>query len=299
MAGGRWATSAAPSTTSTAIRPGYCSAPATATTQRLRRHHRSRRVRRPARGSGSRVLNYGGLQRIRLNCLARRAKRIDELQAGEVLFVISHDDATVNFGYRGYDHVERASWPAFCGAFSHQPRPDQPRLFVEREDASREECLWSLWTREPSFQQRAFFSFGLFQHSALDFSNGQRGDEQVIVGLFLHPREKGSGGIRSRDIADDVGVEQIARHRSTLRPVSCERVRSRSAPTSGERRNAARMPPFFGGSPPIVRVTAARIRAASGSSSASRFASDRIRSRSASRPKTSNRAMPRLVSRVR
>jgi hypothetical protein len=34
-----------------------------------------------------------------------------------------------------------------------------------------------------------------------------------------------------------------------LRPASRERVRSRPAPTRGERRNAARMPPFFGGSP--------------------------------------------------
>src|SRR6266851_6894654 len=142
MAAARWVTSAARSTISTATRPGYYSAPATATTRHRRRRRPSRRVRRRARRSGRRVLNYGGLQRIRLNCLARRANRIDELQAGEVLFVISHDDATVNFGYRGYDHVERASWPAFCRAFSHQPRPDQPRLFVEREDASREECLW-------------------------------------------------------------------------------------------------------------------------------------------------------------
>src|SRR6202035_1831493 len=36
-------------------------------------------------------------------------------------------------------------------------------------------------------------------------------------------------------------------HKSTLRPASRGRARLRSIPTSGERRNAARIPPFLGG----------------------------------------------------
>src|SRR3546814_20450608 len=97
--------------------------------------------------------------------------------------------------------------------------------------------------------------------------------------LRRHPRQEQVRWLRLDDIADDVGVEEIARHRSTSRPSSRGRERSSSAPTSGERRSAARMPPGFGGSPAIDLLTVARSSDASGVSSAWRLASDRSEER--------------------
>ena len=117
---------------------------------------------------------------------------------------------------------------------------------------------------------------------------------QILVDLFRHPSHEQFRRSRLGDVADDVGVEEITAHSSTLRPGSKRRAGAISAPTRGERRSASRMPPFLGGSPPSVRLTAERSREASGPASARRRASDRIRSRSAWSPRTSNRAIPRL-----
>ncbi len=62
---------------------------------------------------------------------------------------------------------------------------------------------------------------------------------------------------------------------------------------------AARMPPYFGGSLAIVRVTAARRHAASGRSRARRRANNQMRLRSVSRPRASNRVRPRSQRRGR
>src|SRR3954453_10949525 len=72
-----------------------------------------------------------------------------------------------------------------------------------------------------------------------------------------YPGKKRLGGNRLGRIADDVGAKKVAGQRSTLRPASRDRVGSRSQPTSGERRSAARMPPFRGGSSATVRLTEA------------------------------------------
>ncbi len=71
-------------------------------------------------------------------------------------------------------------------------------------------------------------------------------------GALRHPCQQGLRRHRLRDVADDIGVEQLAHQISTLRPASRGRLRSRSALTCGERRSAARMPPFFGCSPAMV-----------------------------------------------
>ncbi len=86
---------------------------------------------------------------------------------------------------------------------------------------------------------------------------------------------------------------------ATLRPASKGRGGTTSAPTSGERRNARRIPPFLGASPSIERRIETRRRSDSGPSSAKRLASDRISSRSVLRPRTSKRAMPRSAKRSR
>jgi hypothetical protein len=105
----------------------------------------------------------------------------------------------------------------------------------------------SLRARKPILQCLPLLSGRLLRYSALDFSDGQYRDEQVLVGLRLHPGSQRFRGFWLRGIADDVSVEKIAAHRSTSRPGVRARVTSRSAPTSGERRRAANIPPFFGG----------------------------------------------------
>ena len=120
---------------------------------------------------------------------------------------------------------------------------------------------------EPLIQSVTFFTVRLLQDSTADFRNGQRGDEEVIVLLRPHPSQQRFDGSCFDDIADDVGIKEVARHRSTLRPSSRGRLRSRSAPTRGERRNAARIPPAFGGSPATACRMVRRSCPASGPSS--------------------------------
>jgi hypothetical protein len=93
-------------------------------------------------------------------------------------------------------------------------------------------------------------------------------------------------------------IEQVPCHRSTFLPASTERTSFSSTPTSGDRHSAARIPPFFDW-PEMVRLTSGRIRLASGSSCDHFLARDRIRSRSISRPRTSNLATPFCCRRLR
>src|SRR5262249_37993292 len=158
-----------------------------------------------------------------------------------------------------------------------------------------EQRLRAFGAGKPTLQLSALLSRGLLQDSAADLRDGQRGDKQILVGLTSHPRNQRFRWRRLGGIADDISVEKVAAHRPTLRSAVTGRSRLRSAPTRGDRRNALIMPPLLGGSPEMVRRTAARIRADSGLSSASRFASDRISSRSAPSPRTSKRAIPRLL----
>ena len=170
---------------------------------------------------------------------------------------------------------------------------------VKGEHAAGEQGLWSFRAAGRRLELVAAFAGGFFQHTSADFRDGQRTDVEIIVILLGHPSQQRFGRRRLRDVADDVGVEQIAHQISTIRPSPSERVTSRSAPTSGERRSAATMLPFLGGSPAIVCLTASRRRDASGPSSASRRANERMRSRSTSRPSTSKRERPRSLRRVR
>src|ERR1035437_1099457 len=224
---------------------------------------------------------------------------IHGLQADEILFVIRDQNAIIRFGDRGDNHVEGTPRLPGRGPGSHQARPDKGGFLIEREHAAGEQRLGTLGAREPTFQLLPLLSGRLLKQSAPDLSDSQRGDKQILVGLFSHPRDERGRRRRFGDIADDICVEKVAAHRSTLRPATTGRVRVRSAPTRGYRRNALRMPPFLRGSPETVRRTVARIRTDSGPLSASRRASDRISSRSVLSPRTSNRAIPRWLRRFR
>ena len=228
-----------------------------------------------------------------------RAQGVDDLKPSEVTFVFRDNQTIVRFSHCGNDHIERAPGSPSRSTFRHQPRPDQAGLFIEREYPAREQRRWAFRAGKPTLQFPPFLSSRLLQDSTADLCKGQAGDEQILVGLPAHPGNQRFRWRRFSGIADDVGVEEVAAHKSTSRSPAIGRWRSSSAPTSGEPRSALKMPPLFGGSPETVRRTSARIRAESGLSPASRFASDRIRSRSARRARTSKRAIPRLRRRFR
>src|ERR1017187_9964153 len=202
---------------------------------------------------------------------------IDDLQAREVFFVFGDNHAIIRFGDCGNDHVEWAPWPTFRRPVGHQPRPDKAGLLVEREHSAGEQRLRALRAGKPKLQFPALLSGRLLQYSAPDLSDCQGRDKQIRVGLFRHPRDQPFRWRRFGDIADDIGVEEAPAHRSTLRPNVTGRLRSRSAPTRGDRRNALRIPPFFGSSPEMVRRTVARRRAESGPLRATGSTRDRRR----------------------
>jgi len=97
---------------------------------------------------------------------------------------------------------------------------------------------------KPAFQLSAILSRRTVQYSEPDFGNHQRGDKQILIVLLRHPGKQRLRWRRLGHVTDDVGIEQIASHRLTFRPAIRGRTRLRSAPTKGERRSAARMPPF-------------------------------------------------------
>lgn len=99
-----------------------------------------------------------------------------------------------------------------------------------------------------------FRPFGIFKNAAMNFSDSQRGDKEILIFLLPHPGQQRSRRLRLDDVSNDVGIKKVACHRSTLRSFSRGRLRSRSAPTSGERRSAASTAPVFGGSPLLPAV---------------------------------------------
>src|SRR6266702_3003702 len=107
----------------------------------------------------------------------RSSYRIDDRESDEVLFVIRYHNTLVRPGDCGDDHVEPASRLAGRFAFSHQARPDQPRLVVERQYTARKERLGSLRPGEPLVECVALLAARLLQNPAADFCNGQRGDK--------------------------------------------------------------------------------------------------------------------------
>jgi len=66
---------------------------------------------------------------------------IDDLQTGEVLFVIGDEGAIICFGDCGNDHVEGAPRPPGGGPVGHQARPDEAGLLIERQHAAGEQRL--------------------------------------------------------------------------------------------------------------------------------------------------------------
>src|SRR5712671_704585 len=227
------------------------------------------------------------------------SKRIDDLHVGKILLVVGDDDTVIGLCNRCDNCVESAPGSSFGSSLGHQAGPNQARPLVKWQYTTCEKYRRAFRAGKPGIKLVALPAGWFFQNTAPDFGDGERGNEQILVDLFSHPGQQRFRRRQLCDVADDVGIKEITAHSSTLRPVSNRRTGAMSAPTRGERRSASRMPPFLGGSPEIVWLTTARSREASGPSSAKRRASDRMRSRSPSSPRTSNRAIPRLRRRFR
>ena len=139
-------------------------------------------------------------------------------------------------------------------------------LFIEREHPAGEQRLRALGTGKPTLQLPALLSGGLLQNSAPDLSD--------CHGEEINRSSSACSAIHATSASDGAGLVTLLMMLVSRRlrltgqpcgPASTGRLRSRSAPTRGDRRNASRMPPFFGGSAESVRRTVARIRAESGS----------------------------------
>jgi len=215
-----------------------------------------------------------------------------------MLLIVGYEDALVGLGDRSHHHIQRAPRPAHGSAFRHQAAPHQCSPFVERQHAATEQSLRPFGTGKPIIQLSAFLARRLLENTATNLRQAQRRNEQSVVRLVSQPFQHSLGWQRFRYLTDDVCVQQISRHRLTFLPATAGRSVIRSAPTRGERRRAARIPPFAGASQ-TISITSERILFASSSSCASFFARERIRSRSLSRPRTSNRATPLFLRRMR
>jgi hypothetical protein len=102
---------------------------------------------------------------------------------------------------------------------------------------------------------RRFFPDGFFENPAADLRDRQGRDKEILVCLIGHPGHEGIRWLGFRNVADDIGIDQIPAHSSTVRLGTTGRLTSRSAPTRGERLTDFRIPPFFGGSPEVARFT--------------------------------------------
>lgn len=80
------------------------------------------------------------------------AQRIDDLDAVEILRVVSDDDAAIGFGHSGDDGVECASRPAAGLPVGHEARPDQGGRLVKGKNPAGEQRLRTLGTAKPAFQ---------------------------------------------------------------------------------------------------------------------------------------------------
>ena len=81
--------------------------------------------------------------------------------------------------------------------------------------------------------------FPLARRKLLDtspqFAEREHAEMQCFVGDFLEPRGNGRSWLRTRELGDDVGVDEIT-HRRTSRGGVRSRVKSSSTPLSGELR---------------------------------------------------------------
>lgn len=130
--------------------------------------------------------------------------------AGKVLLVVGNDDALVGRGDRCDDRVECASGLALRIAGHHKPGPFERGFLVERKYPPGEKGPRALRTGKPGFQAVAALAGPLFKDAATNLRDRQRGNEEILVYLFGHPRHQACRWLRLQEVADDVRVEQVA-----------------------------------------------------------------------------------------
>ena len=157
----------------------------------------------------------------------------------------------------------------------------------------------SLRTGKPRFQLAAPATRWQLQNAAPDFRDRQCRNKQVRPGLAFDPIRDRRRRIWFERTANDICIEKVRSHRSTSRGGTTSRSRFNSAPTAGDRRNAAQISFPLSGLSPTSLATSALNRAAIVSFSASRLASLRTSSLSCAKPRTSYRASPRSPRRRR
>ncbi len=113
-----------------------------------------RRQARPRSGGAGRRAFYGArdllcdfepLRQARSLCL----ERVDDFDSVEIPFIVGNNDALIRLRDGRDDRFERATWAAPRLAVSHELRPDEGSLLIERKHAAGEQGLWSLGTGKP------------------------------------------------------------------------------------------------------------------------------------------------------
>src|SRR6266851_953764 len=214
-------------------------------------------------------------------------------------FIGGDHDAIVRRGGRGDHHVERASGPTRVSPLRDDPPPLDCRSLVEGENTIAKERLRPLWAGEPRLELSSPSPYRHRENTAPDFRDGKRCYEEIVVILPHNPFRDRCRRTRLESIANDVRIKEIASHRSTSRSGTTSRVRSKSAPTAGDRRSASQISLPLKGRLKTCRATSFRNRTESASWAARRFANSRTSSLSCASPRTSYLARPRSLSRCR
>ena len=199
----------------------------------------------------------------------------------------SDDDAIVCRCGCGNNHIDGTARATDCPTLGNDPSPFDCRVFIKGQNAIAKERLGSQRTGEPELQLSSSSSDRSRKNTPPSFCDRQGGDEEIGVVLGPKPVGNHGRGVGFERFADDIRVEKVACHKSTSRSGTISRVRSKSAPTAGERRNAAQMPPRPGGPSETCFNISVRNRTASASSAARRLASFRTSSLSFVNPRTS------------
>src|SRR5215470_10225144 len=130
-----------------------------------------------------------------------------------MFLIISYQNARVGLRDGCNDHIQSTPRSPGSGAFRHKAAPDERGLFIKGQYTSAKEGLGAFGSIEPHFEFSPLFPGWLLQYSAPDLCQTERGDKQGLIFLFSHPLNQSFRRKKLRGIANDIGVEKVARHR--------------------------------------------------------------------------------------
>ena len=155
--------------------------------------------------------------------------RVQGFHAIEIARVGSDDDAIMGEGGGGDDGVCGVTRATVRFALPHQLSPDHCGIRFKRQNAAIEEDFGLF---KPILKFRALLAMILQQNAVAKFCLCHGGDEQARVCLCRQPALKHGRGVGLGAFAQNVGVEQIAGHRSISRAGVNGRSGKRSSPTT-------------------------------------------------------------------